>query len=253
MHRFYIPPDLCQGDLVALPKAEAHHALHVLRLRNGDPVTVLDGAGTQLDGVLVDAHRDMGRVEVRGRTIARKPAAEITLLQALPKGKLIESIIEKATELGVSRIIPLITERVVSRFSPEEALEKAAKWQAVAVAAIKQCGAPWLPRVETPLSLAASLARRESFDLPLVGALHPDALHPGGCFRAYRQAHAGRGPGSVAIYIGPEGDFTPAELDQVRAAGAQPITLGPLVLRSETAAIYSLSVIRYELAADATP
>lgn len=252
MHRFYVPPELCQAPAFALPRAETHHAVDVLRLRRGDAVTILDGAGAQLECVIKEAGSHSASVEVRQRIVAAKPAFDITLLQALPKGKIIESIIEKATELGVSRVVPVLSERVVSRLTEEEARDKASKWQAVAISAVKQCGAPWLPRIDTPISVTAQLARRDSFDLSLVGALQQDAMHPRHFFEAYLKTRETL-PRTVAVWIGPEGDFTPAELDLIRSSGACPITLGPLVLRSETAAIYSLSIIRYELSAALEP
>src|SRR6266446_1680321 len=101
---------------------------------------------------------------------------QITLLQAVPKGKLFESIIQKATELGACRIVPLLSERVVTRLG--EKAEKAGKWQSVAVEAIKQCGSAWLPQVEAPVTPEQFLARKEQFDLPLIGSLQPDAQHP---------------------------------------------------------------------------
>ena len=123
---------------------------------------------------------------------------------------------------------------------------KVAKWEATAVEAIKQCGSAWLPRVEAPLTPQAFLARCEEFDLTLIASLQGDARHPREHFDWFR-AEKKRPATAVCVWVGPEGDFTPAEINEVRAAGALPITLGPLVLRSETAAIYCLSVIHYEL------
>jgi 16S rRNA (uracil1498-N3)-methyltransferase len=166
-------------------------------------------------------------------------------LQALPKGKLFEAIVQKATELGTARIVPLLSERVVVHLNKNESDRKAAKWQSIAVEAIKQCGAAWLPRVEIPITPEHFLARKEHFDLALVGSLQPDAKHPQEYFcRPSR-------PKSAAIWIGPEGDFTGVELEAIKASGAHPITLGPLVLRTETAAICCLSVLNYEMSSKA--
>src|SRR5439155_15904498 len=109
--------------------------------------------------------------------------------------------------------------------------------QAIAIEAIKQCGNPWLPRVEPPLTPAAFLARQEQFELPLIASLQGETRHPRQYFEAFREKHA-REPRSICIWVGPEGDFTPEEIHAVKSAGASPITLGPLVLRTETAAIY---------------
>ena len=244
MHRFFLPPEQWQGKSVVLEGAEAHHGLRVLRLRKGDEITILDGQGRECLCEIESAEKQKIYGRVLGERSHPAPASRITLLQAIPRGKLIENIIQKATELGVHRIVPLLTERVVHRFATKEAEKKRAQWQEVAIEAIKQCGAAWLPRLETPLTPAQFLERKEKFDLPLVAAL-PSQNHPRTRFDAFRARHS-RQPASVCIWIGPEGDFTPQELRMIQESGALPITLGPLVLRTETAAIYCLSVAQYE-------
>jgi 16S rRNA (uracil1498-N3)-methyltransferase len=160
----------------------------------------------------------------------------------------LESIIQKATELGVARVLPLLSERVATRLEGAAAGGKADKWRQSAIEAIKQCGQPWLPEVEKPLTLRALLARGLSFDLALVGSLQGDGRHPRAYFQEFEAQHRRR-PQSVAAWIGPEGDFTGEELDLIRAGGARPIDLGPLVLRSDTAALCTLALINYELQA----
>jgi 16S rRNA (uracil1498-N3)-methyltransferase len=171
---------------------------------------------------------------------------QLTLVQAIPKGKLIESIIQKATELGATRIVPLISERVVTQIDEEASADKLEKWRQVAVESIKQCGSPWLPQIDPPLTPKAFLARGELFDLPLIASLQSDSQHPREWFKRF-VAEKQRRPQSVCVWVGPEGDFTPAEMSSAKSAGTLPITLGRLVLRSETAAIYCLSVLNYEL------
>ena len=123
---------------------------------------------------------------------------------------------------------------------------KAAKWQLISIEAIKQCGSAWLPRVEPPLTPSQFFARNEGFDLPLIASLETGSRPAREYFRDFQAKH-GRMPGSVCVWVGPEGDFTPAETEAIKAHGALPITLGRLVLRTETAAIYCLSVLNYEL------
>lgn len=241
MHRFYLPPDRIKEDELFLTGSEAHHALHVVRVRRGQSVTLLDGVGHELLCDVQQSDRDKLRLCVRERKTATPPPCRITLLQAVPKGKLFESIIHKATELGVARVVPLLSERVVVHLNKKEAMRKAAKWQSVAVEAIKQCGAPWLPRVESPVSPQEFLIRKEPFDLALVGSLQADAKHP----KIYLEAESK--PKSAAVWIGPEGDFTLTEIEAIKESGAHPVTLGPLVLRTETAASYCLSILNYEL------
>jgi 16S rRNA (uracil1498-N3)-methyltransferase len=120
------------------------------------------------------------------------------------------------------------------------------KWQTVAVEAAKQCGQNWLPRVQTPATLAQFFNEQHNFDLQLIGSLQSDALHLKKIL-AEHETQNGCRPANVLMVIGPEGDFTPAELNVARANGCRPITLGPIILRVETAAIYCLSILSYEL------
>jgi 16S rRNA (uracil1498-N3)-methyltransferase len=248
MHRFYVPPESCQDSTITLEDREAHHGLHVLRVRPRERATVLDGAGTEYLCEVQEIDRHTIRLAVvQKHTLPRLPY-ELTLVQAVPKGKALDTIIQKATELGVARIVPLLSERVVANVQVEDVTDKTAKWQLIAIEALKQCGNPWLPRLDPPVSPKAFLARAESFDLSLLASLQPGYKHPREWLQAY-VAERKRLPSSVSVWVGPEGDFTPAEMSAAKAAGALPITLGRLVLRSDTAAIYCLSILNYELQA----
>jgi 16S rRNA (uracil1498-N3)-methyltransferase len=249
MHRFYLPPAECKADTLVLHDKEAHHALHVLRLREAEAVVVLDGAGQEIHCALDSHDRNSVQLRVVERRHGTPRRHEITLLQAVPKGKIIEEIIEKATELGASRIVPLLSERVVTRLDSAAAEAKAAKWQAVAIEAIKQCGNLWLPKVEVPMAPEKFLARNETFELPLVACLESDSRHPRHWFEQFAVQH-GRQPSTISCWIGPEGDFSPEEYRRLKEV-ARPITLGPLILRTDTAAAYCLSVLSYELRAGA--
>jgi 16S rRNA (uracil1498-N3)-methyltransferase len=248
MHRFFLPPAQCKDKTLFLTGGEAHHALRVLRVRSGERVTVLDGAGREYLCKVAVYDRDRVRLDIDERRALAAPPARITLLQALPKGKIFETIIQKATELGVWRVVPLLTERVATRIGKPEGTRKAEKWRLIAIEAIKQCGAGWLPQIEIPLAPEEFLTRQERFELPLIASLQPGGRHPRERFQAFQESHH-RLPGSVCIWIGPEGDFTPAEVETIQSAGALPITLGPRVLRTDTAALYCLSVLNYELTA----
>lgn len=246
MHRFYLPPAECKTGSPALTGREAHHAVRVLRVRQGDEIAVLDGAGTELSCVVQATARDQVQLSVLKRNLVPAPSHQITLLQAIPKGKIIESIIQKAVELGVHRLVPLLTERVTTRLDGDDAMHKAEKLQHTAIEAIKQCGSAWLPRIETPVTPAAFLARGEKFDLPLIASLQPGSRNAREYFQTF-QSHHGRKPATVCVWVGPEGDFTVDEVSTIQSAGALPITLGRLVLRVETAATYCLSILNHEL------
>jgi 16S rRNA (uracil1498-N3)-methyltransferase len=206
----------------------------------------LDGVGNEFLCAVENSSRQAVTLSVSLKNFTPPPPCSVTLLQAVPKGKIIESIIQKAVELGARRIVPLLTERVLTQLDEEDAAVKREKWQQVAIEAIKQCGAAWLPKIETPMTIEQYLARKEKFDLSLVGSLQKERRHPRECLSGFQAKH-GRLPQSVGVWIGPEGDFTPEELEAVQASGALPISLGRLVLRVETAAIYCLSVFNYEL------
>ncbi len=246
MHRFYLPPERCTGATLRLDGREAHHALHVLRLKRGELATVLDGMGNEFLCAVETCSRNAATLSVSLKNFAPPPPCSITLLQAVPKGKTIESIIQKAVELGARRIVPLLTEHVVTRLDDRDAADKRGKWQQVAIEAIKQCGAVWLPKIESPVTPAQFLARKETFDLALVGSLQSERRHPRECLREFQARHK-RLPQNVGIWIGPEGDFSLEELKAIQAGGALPVSLGRLVLRDETAAIYCLSILNYEL------
>ncbi|MGA9780337.1 MAG: RsmE family RNA methyltransferase [Limisphaerales bacterium] len=273
--RFYLPPESCPGNPLRIEGREAHHALHVLRVKRGEPVVVLDGAGHEFLCEIANASRDAVTMCVRQKNFVPPPPCQITLLQAVPRGKIIESIIQKSVELGAYRIVPLLTERVVTHLEEKERANKQEKWQLVAIEAIKQCGSAWLPKIETPKTIEEVLACRNAehrpgaslksksagtvpgappllpalFELSLVGSLQTERRHPRECFHEFQAKH-GRPPQNVAAWIGPEGDFTPNELKAIQAGGALPISLGRLTLRVETAAIYCLSILNYELQGD---
>jgi 16S rRNA (uracil1498-N3)-methyltransferase len=249
MHRFYLPPENCRTSSLRLDGREAHHALHVLRLKRGERVTVLDGAGNEFQCDVETAAKDFLTLAVKDKNSHSAPPCPVSLFVAIPKGKIIEDIIEKAVELGAHHIVPLLTERVVTQLDASGTEAKREKWQQVAIEAIKQCGAAWLPRVEKPVALKDFLARSEKPEFSLVGSLQTQRRLPREVFAEFLAQH-GRAPQSAGVWIGPEGDFTLAELQAIEAAGARPITLGELTLRVETAVIYCLSFLNYELQRD---
>jgi len=246
MHRFYLPPEQCREATLTLTGREAHHALHVLRLRTGEKVVVLDGVGHEFDCEVRNAGRDALQLAVKEKKAAPPPPCRITLLQAIPKGKIFESIIQRATELGTARIVPILSEHVIKHLDDEDAVKKTGKWQQVAVESIKQSGAPWLPKVEVPVTPEQFLARHETFELPLIASLLEKRRNLREYFQEFQAQHR-RLPTSACVWIGPEGDFAREEVEAIVNAGALPITLGRLVLRVETATTYCLSVLNHEL------
>lgn len=247
MHRFYLLPEQSGGQALFLSGDEAHHAHHVLRLEPGQVVEILNGAGEIITCEVRSSNRSSLELAVVARKSRDPLPCSVTLIQALPKGKLFEDIVEKATELGVSRIVPLISDRVISRPEGEDALRKVAKWKRTAIETLKQCGSAWLPVIQAPVSLGDYLAQGEKVDLPLLASLQSDAREMRECVNRFHETHQ-RAPHSASLWIGPEGDFSPAEIERIaREAGASPITLGPWVLRTETATISGLAILKHEI------
>ncbi len=151
MRRFYLPPHECQPDYLTLSGGEARHAAEVLRIRPGEDAAILDGEGREFFCHVETVERKKIQLKILQTRVSPAPPCPITLVQAIPKGKILESIIQKATELGVSRIIPLLSERVTTHLEGESVERKAERWRQTAIEAIKQCGQRWLPKVEPPI------------------------------------------------------------------------------------------------------
>ena len=246
MHRFYLPPADWNPAALRLTGAEAHHARNVLRMQVRDKAVVFNGRGREITAeVTALGPREL---ELRKLHEASTPPlrCRITLGQAIPKGKNMDLIVQKAVEIGAAEIVPIISDRTIVRLDAADAEQKQSKWQTVAIEAAKQCGQNWLPEVAPPRTMAEFFRERPRFDLQLIGSLQSDALHLKTILAEHVTEHGDR-PASVFMLIGPEGDFTPAELNLARSHGCRPITLGPVILRVETAAIYCLSVLSYEL------
>jgi 16S rRNA (uracil1498-N3)-methyltransferase len=248
VHRFYTPVERWSLDQIKLDEGETHHCRDVLRLPVGSRVVVFNGEGAEAIAEI----RDFGASET-GLLVVQVTQTEplrcaITLAQAIPKGKNMELIVQKATELGVSRIVPLLSERTVIQLSEGEDGKRVEKWRQVVVEAAKQCGQNWIPTVDSPVSLKRFFSEFDRYEAPLIASLQGDARSFKQVLHDFREQH-GRRPTSALMLVGPEGDFTPAESALAKTAGCLPISLGPIVLRTETAAIYSLSVLAYELQA----
>ena len=241
MHRFYLPPNEWNALSPVLDEGESHHVLDVLRFGPGDHVTVFDGEGgeARADIVAVDA----GKIQLRiGPKASSQPlACAITLAQAIPKGKHMDLIVQKATELGAARIAPLFSDRTIVQLDVKDAEKKRDKWREIAIEACKQCGQNRVPEISEPVSPKAFFAKQEPSELMLIASLQPDARR----IKSVLAEHPT--PRSVCVFVGPEGDFTPAELALAKSQGCRPITLGPIILRAETAALYCLSVLAHEL------
>lgn len=219
--RFYCEQPIA-GDNAELLGSEAHHLLHVMRLKPGGRVTLFDGSGAEFDAQIAECGRSVVQLAVLARNeVDRERAAPIVLGIALPKGDRQKVLVEKLTELGVTRLTPLLTERSVARLS-SGGLEKLRRG---VVEASKQCGRNVLMKIGQPVELCEFLASASSESRRLIA-------HPGGAPFAAIGAEEG-----LACAVGPEGGFSDAEVEQTLAAGWKSVSLGPTILRVETASI----------------
>ena len=239
--RIHVPTPLSAGAELPLPPNATRH-VQVLRLRPGDPLTLFDGAGGQWAAEVLA----MGRREVSARALAFEPvdrelATPVTLALGMPANERMDTLIEKATELGAAAIQPLVCERSVLRVAGERAERKAAHWQAVAVAACEQSGRNRVPVVAAPRPLRDWLAEQAP-PAAATGRRLVLSLAPG--TRPLLAALAARpGTGALTVLSGPEGGLSPAEIEAAVAAGFAPVTLGPRVLRADTAPLAVLACV----------
>lgn len=244
--RAFCSPAVAEPAAITLSAEESHHLVAVNRAKPGDIVVAFDGKGTEWICELTDDRRQAAVLKVRFRQKMPPLPYAITLGQALPKGQFMEAIVRKATEIGVASIVPLESERTQVHLGGERQDRKLGKWQTAALEAAKQCGNPFVPGIEPVQPAIAFMESAKGYDLKLIASLQPGARSLKAVLAGFSAARQ-RAPQKVLWLIGPEGDFTPAEMSTSRSCGFEPVTLGPLVLRCETAATYALSILSYEL------
>ena len=241
MRRFTITPDRIAGDRVTFDRDETRHLARVLRLHPGDLVVASDGAGRELT-VRVESVGDVASGTVLSvATRASESPIAITLLQGVPKGDKMETIVRACTELGVARIWPALAERTIVRVEAARWRERARRWQRVAREAAKQCGRVVVPEVEVPRPLAEWLTASDDDALSLClweGAESPLASVLDGVAAP---------PARLRVLVGPEGGLAREEVDAALAHGFAVVGLGPRILRTETAAPAFLAIVQSRL------
>ena len=235
MHRLLVETPELESDSPSLSKDAANH-LRVLRPRDGEEVELFDGAGRSRVCAF-----EGGALRATGEVLLSPRPAALTLFACVTKGSRWDWTVEKATELGATRIVPVLSERTIVRIAREEREAKRARWMRVAEDAARQSDAKWLPEIMVPVDFAASLPLVRETKC-FVGALTNPPPQP--LLAALEKSWAeGWRAGGPAVFVGPEGDFTPDELAAL-CGMATPVTFGASVLRAETAAIYGLSAVR---------
>lgn len=242
MHRVFVPPDAIQHRTITITNpSDVHHLLRVLRVKVGEPLTCLSAGGQRYQGTITQCSPQRLTVDVTEiipqRAVSSTP---ITLAQALLPPDRFEWIIEKSTELGAARLIPMMTSRTIVRLTDEQTQRKQVRWERIATAAAAQSGNTEILQIESPQSFSQVMehAGAQAIMIPTLSVETVplnDALNQIGLTRP------------LLVCIGPEGDFTPGEVQRAIDVGAHAVSLGPLTLRSETAAIASLAILQHHL------
>jgi 16S rRNA (uracil1498-N3)-methyltransferase len=237
----FIQPEEIRQDVASLAPDESHHLARVLRVEAGQELTLFDGQGTRAEGVIDAVSKKEVTVQITARETVPPPPVEITLVQAICKPDRFEMILQKATELGVRRIQPVVTQNVSL---PAGKIEKMVERGEVIIRnAAQQCGTAWLPSFQPLEKINRIFPTLGKFDAVFIGSLHPEAKPFQESFQSLEKSKIK----TAALIIGPEGDLTKEEVDAAVAAGARPVSFGTQILRTETAAIFGLSVLAYEL------
>jgi len=224
-----------EKNRVVLPPEESHHLARVLRVQPGQEMILFDGQGGVAEAVIESVSKSAVEVRVSKRWTVPRPAVQMDLIQAVPKPDRWELVLQKAVELGVSNIRPLLTQRTEFKPNPK----KQERWNKIVLNAAQQCEVRWLPSLQPLEKMETILPSLNTYDLVLIGSLYEGA-------KPFRQIDFS-GVKKVALLIGPEGDFTSKEVDAAVEAGATAVSLGDRILRTETAALFGLSILAYEL------
>lgn len=241
MPRFFVSPKQVKEGRVTITGPDVLHIVKVLRLGSGDPLTVLDGQGKVYDAVVELTGREAVTCAIiKESGIGEAPSVKITLIQGLPKGDKMDLIVQKATELGVYRIIPLICDRSVVKLSGDKPQRRSERWQRIAHEAAKQCRRPDIPEVLPPAGWEEVLTGMPDG----VNALIPwEEENRNSLKKILGESEP---QGDFYVFIGPEGGFTAAEVELARSRGVRPVTLGSRILRTETAGMIVLAIMLYQ-------
>jgi len=250
MSRFFVktdPVDLQNGKII-ITGEDVKHIANVLRASAGDEIILCDGLGTDYYAVIEHISKQSIETSIKAsKPNTTEPPLNITVFQGIPKGDKMDFIIQKCVELGVKRIVPVMTARSVVRFgNSRDAASKAARWNRIALEAAKQCDRGVVPVVDEPVGFDAALKLAEGFGLRLFPYEEERNSSLRDVLKKYSDTAAGT-PESAAIMIGPEGGFERSEADKAIGAGFISVTLGPRILRTETAGLATSAIVMYEL------
>lgn len=243
MHKFFVDESFIDGNIVNIQGDDVKHIYRVLRLKSGDQVNINNCKGEEFLAQIKDINKTNVLCEIIEKAdINNESTLKIHLYQGLPKAAKMDFIIQKSTELGVTSITPVITERVVVKNELKE-YKKVDRWNKIALEACKQSKRTIIPKVNQPMELEGFLSEADSYDLVVV----PYESKEDFGIKAMIRNLKGKKINSIAILIGPEGGFEEDEIEKLDNLGAQIVTLGPRILRTETAGLVCASLLLYEL------
>ena len=244
MRCFYVPKEQISDKKIRILGSELHHLVDVLRLKNGDEITVLDGEGGVYDVILTDISKSppVAIGEIKSQKQAQRPSLEVTIIQGIAKSDSMDMIIQKATELGVYEIVPVVCQHSVPNLSADRSQKRVARWRQIAVEASKQSRRPFFPLISEIKDFQDALSE-SNVDLSLIFIAPSMNSFPTINLKNVLQKTTAK---SIQIIIGPEGDFTEDEVNYALSKGAIPVSLGESILRTETATISALAIVLYE-------
>lgn len=244
MARFFVSPEAVDksSGVITVTGEDVNHIRNVLRLASGDSIDISDGAGSEYDAVIEKLEKDRVTSVIKGVSQNRtEPPVEVTLYQGIPKSDKMDMIIQKCVELGVGRVVPVITGRTVVKLGGgKDAAAKTARWRRISLEAAKQCGRGRIPIISEPIGFGKALDEARGCELRIIPYEMESTTSLADCIGETKYK-------SVAAFIGPEGGFEEEEIRQAETAGLIPVTLGPRILRTETAGPAVLSILMYEL------
>jgi 16S rRNA (uracil1498-N3)-methyltransferase len=234
--RVYVEETLSAGKSCVIEGSAANHIMRVLRLRDGDALTLFDGRGGEYGARITGFRKDSVQTEVQEhRDVERESLLHLTLAQGISRGERMDWVMQKATELGVARIVPVITERTMVKLDERQSARKIEHWRAIVIAACEQSGRNRVPEVAAPRAFHELLRKGDADGQKLL-------LSPIGDLSARDLALTGR----ALLLVGPEGGLSPDERDLAVGDGFRQVRMGPRVLRTETAAIAALTILQHD-------